>query len=134
MTSIKPPSSGPTGPHTLPEAPDATGGTQRSDATDASASSSFQSTLDQAQAGRAASTGQVGATASERGADPIAQLAQSVETGSVTLDQAVERLLGQTLSKAQKHLSGEQLEELSGLLRDALLSDPTLSALRSARG
>ncbi|MEY4582604.1 MAG: hypothetical protein RL701_7307, partial [Pseudomonadota bacterium] len=66
-------------------------------------------------------------------ADPIAQLARSVEAGTVTVDQAVEQLLGQTLARAKKQLSSAQLSELSTLLRDALLSDPTLSALRTEK-
>jgi hypothetical protein len=65
------------------------------------------------------------------GADPVAQLARAVESGATTLEQAVETLLGQTLARAQKHLTAPQLAELSGLLRDALMSDPTLSALRN---
>jgi hypothetical protein len=45
----------------------------------------------------------------------------------------VDQLVDRTLSRAQKQLNGSQLDELSGLLRDALLNDPTLSALRSER-
>jgi len=135
MTSIKPPSSGPTGPQTLP---DVSGGVDHAAGSPGSARTapgSFQATLDQAHAAQstastqgAQATAPTGATA---GADPVAQLAQAVESGATTLEQAVETLLGQTLARAQKHLSAPQLAELSGLLRDALMSDPTLSALRN---
>ena len=122
MTSIKPPSSGPTGPQSLPDTPDLAGA-QKSEGT---TSSSFQQALESAQAHQVASTTQVSGT----GLDPIAALSQDIEAGRVTLDQAVERLVQQTLTKAEKHLTGEQVNELSGLLRDALLSDPTLRGLR----
>jgi hypothetical protein len=53
-----------------------------------------------------------------------------VESGSVSLDQAVERLVDQTLERAGKHLTGPQRAELTELLRAALENDPTLAALR----
>jgi hypothetical protein len=64
------------------------------------------------------------------GADPVGQLASAVESGSISLEQAVNQLLDRTLEQAGKHLSGEQRAELSELLRSALLSDPTLAGLR----
>jgi hypothetical protein len=67
------------------------------------------------------------------GGDVIAALVSDVEAGRVSLDQAVDRLLQQTLSKAQKHLNSDQITELSSLLRDALVSDPTLRAMRGER-
>jgi hypothetical protein len=127
MTSIKPPSPGLTGPQTLP---DVSGGVDRPTGP---ADGNFQATLDQAQA-RASQSTQATAPAGvtgTTGADPVAQLARAVESGATTLEQAVETLLGQTLARAQKHLTAPQLAELSGLLRDALMSDPTLSALRN---
>jgi hypothetical protein len=53
-----------------------------------------------------------------------------VEGGSVSLDQAVDRLVEQTLERAGKHLTGAQRTELSELLRSALANDPTLAELR----
>jgi hypothetical protein len=125
MTSIKPPSTGPAGPPTLPDTADV-GAPQKAEDP---ASSSFQSTLEQAaQVGQAH---QVGGT--NPSGDVIAALVSDVEAGRVSLDQAVDRLLQQTLSKVNKHLSSDQVTELSGLLRDALVSDPTLRALRGER-
>lgn len=132
MTSIKPPTSGPNGPHPLPDTfdgPDASAGPHRADGT---APGSLQPTTTQ-QANSAAASSQVGGAGGVVG-DPIAHLAHAVEAGTLTPDQAVEQLLGQALSRAQRHLSGPELAELTGLLRDALLSDPTLAGLRSKRG
>lgn len=139
MTSIKPPS---TGPHTLPDV----GETHKSEGTPGS---SFQQVLDQAAAaqtgptGQAVQTGQAGqisqisqapqVSGTSPSGDIIAALANDVEAGRVSLDQAVDRLLQQTLSKVDRHLNSEQVGELSGLLRDALLTDPTLRALRGER-
>jgi len=53
-----------------------------------------------------------------------------VESGSISLDQAVERLVDQTLERAGKHLTGPQRAELTELLRAALENDPTLAGLR----
>lgn len=129
MTSIKPPSSGTPGAH-APEHTDAPGGALRTDSTE---SSSFQSALAEAnQANQAQQAQHVAASASTGavGADPVAQLAHAVERGAVSLEQAVDQLLDQTLERAGKQLSGVQRQELSEMLRDALLNDPTLSALR----
>jgi hypothetical protein len=54
-----------------------------------------------------------------------------VESGSLSLEQAVEQLVDQTLERAGKHLTGEQRAELTELLRSALVNDPTLTGLRS---
>jgi hypothetical protein len=132
MTSIKPPSSGSTGPHTPPDRTDTSSGVSHgSQQTDSAASSSFQRSLEQAREAH-----QVSPTSSSTGtsgADRIAHLAQSVEGGSLSLEQAVDELLGQTLARAEKHLSAEQRAELSDLLRNALSSDPTLSSWRGER-
>jgi hypothetical protein len=111
------------GPQTLHDVP---GGVDRANGPE---QGNFQASLDQARAAHSTqATSPTGATA---GPDSIAQLARAVESGATTLDQAVETLLGQTLARAQKHLTAPQLAELSGLLREALTSDPTLSALRN---
>lgn len=132
MTSIKPPSSAPTGPHIPSDRTDTTGGVSHgSQQTEGAASSSFQRSLEHAREAHQVSptSGSTGTS----GADRIAQLASSVESGSLSLEQAVDELLGQTLARAEKHLSAEQRAELSDLLRNALLSDPTLSSLRGER-
>ena len=128
MTSIKPPAPG--SPQSPTETPDIAGGT-KSEAADAT---SFQTALEGAQkAQHAGQTAAAGATSKSSGSDPIAALAQDVEAGRITLDQAVDRLLEHTLAKTERHLSADQRTELSSLLRDALMHDPTLSALRGAR-
>jgi hypothetical protein len=124
MTSIKPPAPG--SPQNPTETPDIAGGS-RSEGVDAT---SFQTALEGAQ--KAQQAGQT-AAAGGAGADPIAALAQDVDAGRITLDQAVDRLVEQTLAKTERHLSADQRTELSSLLRDALMHDPTLSALRGAR-
>jgi hypothetical protein len=128
MTSIKPPSSGTSGPQALPERADAAGGSQQ---TDRAESSAFQQSL--AEANQASQANQAAGVAGSAGAhaDPVGALARSVESGAITLDQAVERLVEQTLEKAGRHLSGEQRTELTALLRSALQDDPTLAGLRS---
>ena len=132
MTSIKPPSSGPTGPHTPPDRADTSGGvSQGAQQADSAASSSFQQSLEQAREAHQVSP--AASSTGTSGADRIAQLAHSVESGSISLDQAVDELLGQTLARAEKHLSADQRAELSELLRSALVSDPTLSSLRGER-
>ncbi|HET8932368.1 MAG TPA: hypothetical protein VFN67_02960 [Polyangiales bacterium] len=71
----------------------------------------------------------MGSTAAA-GADPVGSLAQAVESGSITLDQAVERLVDATLERAGRHLTGPERAELTELLRSALENDPTLAGLR----
>lgn len=121
MTSIKPPSPGTSGPHALPERADAAGGSLPTDRTE---SSSFQQSL--AEANQAQQVSGPAAT----GADSVGGLARAVESGSISLEQAVERLVDQTLERAGKHLTGEQRAELTDLLRSALVNDPTLAGLR----
>jgi hypothetical protein len=61
----------------------------------------------------------------------VAGLIRDVEAGRLSMDEAVDRLLTQTLAQADKQLDVAQRAELSGLLREALSSDPTLLALRA---
>jgi signal transduction histidine kinase len=121
MTSIKPPSSGTSGPNALPERADAAGGSLQTDRTE---SSSFQQSLSEANQAH-----QVGGTTAA-GADSVGTIARAVESGSISLEQAVEQLVEQTLERAGKHLTGEQRSELTELLRSALANDPTLAGLR----
>lgn len=122
MTSIKPPSPGTSGPHALPERADAAGGSLP---TDRAESSSFQTSL--AEANQAQQV--TGATSA--GADPVGTLARAVESGAISLDSAVERLVEQTLERAGKNLTSQQRAELTELLRSALADDPALADLRS---
>lgn len=124
MTSIKPPSSGTTGPHAIPERADAAGGSLQADRAESSA---FQQSL--AEANRANQAQQVG-SAAPSSADPVGALAKAVESGSISLDQAVERLVDATLERAGRHLTGPERAELTELLRSALENDPTLAGLR----
>lgn len=130
MTSIKPPAPG--SPQSPTESPDIAGGT-KSEGADAT---SFQTALEGAQkaqhAGQTAAAGATSAASQGSASDPIAGLAQDVEAGRITVDQAVDRLVENTLAKTTRHLSADQRTELSSLLRDALMHDPTLSALRGA--
>jgi hypothetical protein len=146
MTSIKPPS--------FPTPSDVSAPTGRTESPSGAAAgrsegpsgSSFKQALDQASqvpgAGQAgAHTVESSAYASETSsvshashaghADPVAGLIRDVEAGRLSMDQAVDRLLTQTLAQADKQLDVAQRAELSGLLREALLNDPTLLALRA---
>jgi hypothetical protein len=119
MTSIKPPSSGLHIPQTGVDignelAADSAGTGQTGEV---SASESFAS-----ESLRSASAPQ-----------SIPELARAIQAGALTADQAVDKLVDQTLARVNQQLSAAQLTELSGLLRDALLSDPTLRALRAGR-
>ena len=131
MTSIKPPSSGTSGPQAIPERADAAGGSPQ---TDRAESSAFQRSL--AEANQANQAQQIGPSAAATVAghsgsvDPVGALAKAVESGSISLDQAVERLVDVTLERAGRHLTGPERAELTELLRSALENDPTLAALR----
>ncbi len=127
MTSIKPPDGrSPIGPLT----PSGTGATSV-DAPQQPGAASFRAALsDVSEAGAqaVATSGAPGAA----GADPIAQLAESVRSGALTPEQAVERLVDRALAGMERTLTEAQRNELSGLLRAALESDPTLGELRAA--
>lgn len=127
MTSIKPPSSGTSGPQAIPERADAAGGSPE---TDRAESSAFQQSLAEANRANQAQHAGSGAAAPVNNGDPVGALAQAVESGSITLDQAVERLVDVTLERAGRHLTGPERAELTELLRSALESDPTLAGLR----
>jgi hypothetical protein len=153
MTSIKPPASGPNDSVPLDEGATApktgdhtTGGSFEQTLQDARAQGSNSSASSTDSAGSTSSTRastathQTGETpsASElaggRSSDAVAPLLREMESGQLTMDQAVERLLDQTVQSMGAQLSGAQRAELSGLLRDALVHDPTLRALRDDRG
>jgi len=125
MTSIKPPSSGLHVPHTgddiANELATDTASSRAGDVSTSASASELNSEPSSEPTRSSASTAQ-----------SIAELARAIQAGALTPDQAVDRLVDQTLARVNKQLSAAQLTELSGLLRDALLSDPTLSALRRA--
>jgi hypothetical protein len=66
------------------------------------------------------------------GADPIAQLAQSVRSGALSPDAALQSLVDRAVGEVASSLSPAQRAELTGVLRAALETDPTLRELRSA--
>jgi hypothetical protein len=136
MTSIKPPSSGTTGPHTLDESSASAGhtGAGAGVTTEGPAGSSFRQTLNEAgEAGRASQPSQVGLAGLQGGADPVGSLAREVEAGRISMDQAAEQLLERALASVDRHLGANQRAELKDLLRNALANDPTLAALVSGR-
>lgn len=141
MTSIKP-SSGPvtTLPHTIggvepgpasplgaPEAPDRHGELQRTtgpqNTGDLSSVSQSHATASDV-ASRAA--GSLGASHSVN----LVDLARAVESGQLTMGQAVERLVEGTLGSLPRQLTELERTELSQLLRQALQNDPTLRGLQ----
>jgi len=66
------------------------------------------------------------------GADPIAQLAHSVRSGALSPDAALQSLVDRAVGDVASSLSPAQRAELTGVLRAALETDPTLRELRSA--
>jgi hypothetical protein len=149
MTSIKPPTPGATSPHPVTDAarsgaPDASGAASPT-GTDAD---TFKSALERQSstsagpagpagattAGSASSTGAASQLSSKAGLDPVSALVQQVESGRLTMDQAVEKLLEQTVSSLGAQLTSAQRAELSDVLRAALANDPTLQGLRGDAG
>jgi hypothetical protein len=65
-------------------------------------------------------------------ADPIAQLAQAIRSGTVTREQALEQLVERAVSGLSKTLTKAQRDELTSVLRQALESDPALLELQTA--
>ncbi|HKP62703.1 MAG TPA: hypothetical protein VJV78_38470 [Polyangiales bacterium] len=61
-------------------------------------------------------------------------LARAVETGQMSMSQAVERLVEQTLGSLPGPLTELERSELSQLLRSAVTNDPTLGALQDEPG
>jgi hypothetical protein len=134
MTSIKPPSSAPSGSQPLTDAANPGGGVDAADSGGVSFNSVLSGTGGAQQAHEAAATAAAGQVAAQSGVDSAASLALDIEAGRISMDQAVERLLEQTVASLGTQLSLAQRNELSGLLRSALASDPTLLALRGEDG
>lgn len=122
MTSIKPPATSVPAPTDL--AGDASAA--RSERAD---QASFQGAVRDAQAGQGAAG--VTAATGVASADPIAALSQQIRAGTLSVDQAIDRLVERaTEGGMAKHLGTRERAELTELLRSALASDPTLTALR----
>ena len=60
----------------------------------------------------------------------LVDLARAVESGELTMGQAVERLVEGTIGSLPRQLTELERAELSQLLRAALENDPTLSGLQ----
>jgi hypothetical protein len=144
MTSIKPPSGlSTTLPHSLGDVP-ATGSTASPGGpgalTGAGPSSETQRPSDArdvhgATHGRASSGED--ATVSSLGPGKtvnLVDLARAVETGQLSMTQAVERLVEGTVGSLPGALTELERAELSELLRQAVKSDPTLSSLQDDHG
>jgi hypothetical protein len=142
MTSIKPP----TGPiTTLPHTP---GGLDTTSASGTEASEPLQRTADPQPtadlrsvsqghaAGETASLDQVGQASSARGVQQVnlVDLARAVESGQLTMGQAVERLVEGTVGSLARQLTELERAELSELLRQAVANDPALGAMRDEQG
>jgi hypothetical protein len=152
MTSIKPPT-GPT--TTLPHTPSGLDSAPASDL-GAHAAESSQRTADSERAGlehaglghaehpgdlssvsqghaagASASLGNVAETASTGSVQQVnlVDLARAVETGQLTMGQAVERLVEGTVGSLPAQLTELERAELSELLRQAVANDPALSAM-----
>jgi hypothetical protein len=64
----------------------------------------------------------------------LVDLATAVESGQLTMGQAVERLVEGTVGSLARQLTELERSELSELLRQAVANDPALSALRDEQG
>jgi hypothetical protein len=64
----------------------------------------------------------------------LVDLARAVERGQLTMTQAVERLVEQTLGTLPGPLTELERSELAQLLRQALAEDPTLGAMQEEPG
>jgi hypothetical protein len=128
MTSIKPPDGRPSA------IPASSSGSSEPGAAERSGGPSFRQTLEQAGAAgqTQAPAGTASGAAATASADPIAELAQSVRSGALTAEQAIERLVDRAVTGVGAQLSPAQRAELTAVLRGALESDPALRELRDA--
>jgi hypothetical protein len=79
-----------------------------------------------------ASAGEPVASSTAGGEQPVnlVDLARQVEAGQLTMGQAVERLVEGTIGSLPRQLTDLERAELTNLLRSAVSSDPSLSALQ----
>ena len=131
MTSIKPPGSGLPAPSSVPGEAAPTGAREAREGQAAS----FQQAVRDAQASHvSASQASAAGAAGQAAADPIAALSQQIKAGTLSVDQAVERLVERAGQSMAKHLGERERSELTELLRSALANDPALAALRDDLG
>jgi hypothetical protein len=125
MSSIKPPDGrGSIG--SVPVAPE-----QGTDAA-APAGADFREALSRAEAGQGVQ-GPERAQAAQA-ADPLGELARLVQSGALTPQQALDRLVERALGQVARGLDDAKRAELAVVLRTALESDPALQALRADLG
>lgn len=117
MTTIK-------GPGQLPPSPP---GTAPAQADSVRAVSGSPAGATQATGADAAS-----ATRAPEATDAIGRIAQALGDGSLTVEQAMERLVDHALTGLDGRLTTTERTELLALLRDALADDPALGALRES--
>src|SRR5262249_30048665 len=98
------------------------------------AGTTFRDKLDSTATGAAAQANPVAAPATAGAADSISELAAAVRAGTVSADQAIERLVERSVGSVARGLSLAQREELAQVLRDAVQNDPALRELREALG
>jgi hypothetical protein len=142
MTSIKPPA----GPITT--LPHTSEGVDPASVTGTDAAESLQQTADLQRtgdlrsvsqghaAGASASLENVGQANSAGGVQQVnlVDLARAVESGQLTMGQAVERLVAGTVGSLARQLTELERAELSELLRQSVANDPALSAMRDEQG
>ena len=64
--------------------------------------------------------------------DAIGRIAQALGDGSLTVEQAMERLVDHAVTGLESRLTATERTELLALLREALADDPALGALRES--
>lgn len=124
MTSIKPPSLPAAAGPELSQGPAGAGAAQ----VQQTGEPSFAQALDQAQASGVSSEAPVG----RAGGDPIAELSRELSAGRLSVDEACSRLIDRAASGVAASLGAAERADLLEVLRAALASDPTLSALRES--
>ena len=128
MSSIKPPE-GRGAAAGLPITPEQGAGAA------APAGADFREALSRVE-GAAAGQAAQGAPAAQASAaaDPVAELARSVQSGALSPQQALDQLVERTVGQVGRGLSEAQRTELAGVLRTALEADPALQGLRDGLG
>lgn len=124
MTTIKPPGAGaPITPGMPASSPAEPAGSER-------VGPSFREALERPSGAGATTRAQAPSLGAAGTADPIAELASAVRAGTLSAEQAVERLVENAVGALRHRLSEAQRVELTGLLREAIQNDPALTALR----
>jgi hypothetical protein len=128
MTSIKPPDGrsapGPVGP---------AGGKREAEGAER-VGPGFREKLENASAAGSAKPTATHGAGPAAGADPVGELAQAVRAGTLSAEQAIERLVERAATTVGRGLSQAQRAELTAVMREAVQSDPALRELRDALG